>query len=143
MLVKDVMTNHAEWIRSDATLRDVARKMRDHNIGCLPVGENDRLIGIITDRDIACRGVAEGLDPKKTTAKDVMSNGITYCFDDQTDDEAAALMDSKGYHHLPVLSRQKRIVGIVSLGDLALKSAKSLREKVMHMASRDAARHAA
>lgn len=143
MLIKDVMTPHAEWIASDSTLREVARKMRDNNIGCLPVGENDRLIGMIADRDIACRAVAEGLDPKTTKAKDVMSNGITYCFDDQTDDEAATLMESKSIHHLPVLSRKKRIVGILSMGDLALRSSKKVGEKVMHMASRDASRHAA
>ncbi len=142
MKVRDIMTKHAEWISADTPLKDVAKKMRDKDIGCLPVGENDRLIGMITDRDIACRAVASALDPASTKARDVMSKGVTWCFDDQTDAEAAELMETKKIHHLPVLSREKRIVGVLSIGDLALRSAKTLGAELIHLASRDAERHA-
>jgi CBS domain-containing protein len=142
MLVKDIMTSHAEWIGAGATLRECARKMREQDIGCLPVGDNDRLIGMITDRDICCRAVAEGLDPTTVKAKDVMSKGIVWCYDDQTEQEAIQLMTDKKIHHLPVLNRRKRIVGVLSLGDLALRSPQAMAKDLMQLASRDASRHA-
>jgi CBS domain-containing protein len=139
--VKDLMTAHAEWVDADTPIREVATKMRDRGIGCLPVGDNDKLIGMITDRDIACRAVADGLDLSKVKARDVMSKGITWCFEDQSDVEATKLMESKNIHHLPVLNREKRIVGMLSFGDLALRS-ESLTEELLHMAARDASRYA-
>jgi len=142
MRIKELMTNHAEWIEASTPLRDVSRTLRDKNIGCLPVGENDRLVGMVTDRDICCRGVADGLDPDKATARDVMTDGIVWCYDDQTDKEAAELMAEKGIRHLPVLNRKKRIVGVLSLGDLAFRAGKSLTADVIHLVSRDAERHA-
>jgi len=135
--VKDLMTAHAQWVAADAPVREVAKKMRDKGIGCLPVGENDRLIGMITDRDITCRAVADGLDLSKLKARDVMSKGVTWCFEDQSDAEATKLMQEKNIRHLPVLSRAKRIVGVLSFGDLALRS-KSLTKELLHMAARDA-----
>ncbi len=143
MQVKDAMTPHAEWISPEMSLKDVAQILRDKAIGCLPVGENDRLIGIITDRDITYRGVAVGADPNKTTARDVMSKGITWCFDDQAIDDAARLMEQKEIHHLPVLSRQKRMVGLLSMGDIALRSNQKLYREICKLAARDASRHAA
>jgi CBS domain-containing protein len=142
MLVRDAMTSHAEWVSPDLTLVEVGRRMRDKSIGCLPVGDNDRLIGMITDRDLACRGIAEGADPKTTKAFDVMTKGITWCFDDQGLDEAAHLMEEKQIHHLPVLNREKRMVGILSLADLALKGDPTTFQEVSRLASRDASRHA-
>ena len=139
-LVKDLMTAHAEWVGADTPVREIARKMRDKGIGCLPVGEHDRLIGMITDRDITCRAVADGLDLSKVKARDVMSKGVTWCFEDQSDAEATKLMESKNIRHLPVLSRAKRIVGMLSFGDLALRS-KSLTKELLHMAARDASRN--
>ena len=141
MKVRDIMTKHAEWIDADTPLKDVAKKMRDKNIGCLPVGENDRLIGMITDRDIACRAVADARDPVSTKARDVMTKGIAFCFDDQTDEDAAEMMEGKKIHHLPVLNREKRLVGVLSLGDLALRSSKALSAELIHLVSRDAERH--
>jgi CBS domain-containing protein len=143
MQVKDAMTPHAEWISPDMPLKEVAQILRDKAIGCLPVGENDRLVGIITDRDITYRGVAAGADPMKTTARDVMSKGITWCFEDQNVDDAAQLMEQKQIHHLPVLSRQKRMVGLLSMGDLALRSNQKLFREICKLAARDASRHAA
>jgi CBS domain-containing protein len=139
-LVKNHMTAHVEWVGADTPVREVARKMRDKGIGCLPVGEHDRLIGMITDRDIACRAVADGLDLSKVKARDVMSKGVTWCFEDQSDAEATKLMESKNIRHLPVLSRAKRIVGMLSFGDLALRS-KSLTKELLHLAACDASRN--
>ena len=142
MFVRDAMTPHAEWIDPQVSLIDVARRMRDHNIGCLPVGENDRLIGMITDRDLACRAVAEGVDLTTAKAREVMTKGITWCFDDESVDDAVERMEKKQIHHMPVLDRQKRIIGILSLSDLALRGPQELSNKVSKLASRDAARHA-
>lgn len=142
MLVKDVMTTKVEWIQPNLTIKEVARLMKDKNIGCVPVGENDRVIGMITDRDLVVRGTAEGADPETATARQVMSKGIAWCFDDQTLDEAAHLMDDRQIHHLPVMNRDKRMVGIVCLADLALKGTPDVSRGVFRLASRDAARHA-
>jgi CBS domain-containing protein len=142
MFVRDAMTHHAEWISPDLTLMEVGRRMRDKSIGCLPVGDKDRLVGMITDRDLACRAVADGADPKTTKARDVMTRGVTWCFDDQSLDDAAHLMETKQIHHLPVLNHKKRMVGILSLSDIALKGGQSTSQDVSKLASRDAARHA-
>jgi CBS domain-containing protein len=143
MFVKEAMTSHAEWVSPDLTLTEVARRMRDNRIGCLPVGDKEHLVGMITDRDIACRAVANGSDPAKTKARDVMTKGITSCFDDQTLEDAVHMMEEKGIHHLPVLSRSKKIVGILALGDIALKAAPSLAGEISKLVSRDASSHAA
>ena len=139
-LVKDLMTANAEWVGADTPVRKVAEKMRDKGIGCLPVGENDKLIGMITDRDITCRAVADGLDLSRAKARDVMSKGVTWCFEDQSDEEAAKMMENKKIRHLPVLNRAKRIVGMLSFGDLAFRS-KSLTKELLHVAARDASRN--
>ena len=141
MFVKEAMTSHAEWVSPDLSLTEAARRMRDNDFGCLPVGEKDRLIGMITDRDIVCRAVANGSDPGKTRAREVMTKGITYCFDDQTLEDAVQMMEEKGIHHLPVLNRSKRIVGMLALGDVALKAAPSLFGGISKLASRDATKH--
>ena len=142
MLTREAMTAHAEWIAPDLSLTETAVRMRDNNIGCLPVGENDRLIGMITDRDIVCRAVAQGLDPKTATARDVMTQGITWCFDDETVADLVERMEQKQIHHIPVLNRDKRMVGVVSLSDLALRGPQELFSKVSTLTSRDALRHA-
>jgi CBS domain-containing protein len=131
MKIHEIMTREAEWISPDATLREVAQRMRDKNFGSLPVGENDRLIGMITDRDICCRAVADGLDPATTPVRKVMSKTITYCFDDQEADDAAHLMEQKHIRRLAVLNRKKRLVGILSLDDLALRCSHDLSGEVL------------
>jgi CBS domain-containing protein len=94
--------------------------MADIDAGILPVGENDRLVGMITDRDITVRAVAEGRDPDKTMVRDAMSEAVRYCFDDEDSEEIARRMGSWQVRRLPVLNRDKRLVGIISLGDLVI-----------------------
>ncbi len=122
MKVKDVMTRGVECVAPDATLQDAARKMKDLDVGPLPVCDNDRLAGVVTDRDIAVRAVADGRDPKTTRVRDVMSSGVTWCFEDDDVKDAARLMREKQLRRLVVLDRDKRLAGIVSLGDLAVET---------------------
>lgn len=122
MELREVMTPNPECIPPDTSLKAAAAKMRDCDIGDLLVCENDRLVGIVTDRDIAIRATAEGKTPSRSKVRDVMSEGIVYCFEDQTHEEAAKLMSEKQIRRLPILNRQKRLVGIISLGDLALQT---------------------
>jgi CBS domain-containing protein len=96
--------------------------MKMLDVGFLPICENDRLIGTVTDRDIAVRAVARGCDPNLTKVRDVMSRDIVYCLESQGVDEAARLMEDKMVRRLPVLNKDKRLVGIVSVGDLAARA---------------------
>jgi len=121
MQVKDVMTSGVECISPDTTLREAAQKMKELDVGLLPIcGENDRLAGMITDRDITVRAVADGLDPSTAQARDVMTPTVVYCYDDQEVSDAAHMMEQNQIRRLVVLNHEKRLVGIVSLGDLAV-----------------------
>jgi CBS domain-containing protein len=142
MLVHEAMTRHAEWITPDMSLKDAAQRMRDQDIGCLPIGEGDRLVGMLTDRDIAYRAVAKGLDAGATKVGDVMTKGVTWCFEDETVDEIVQRMEQKQIHHLPVLNREKRMIGLISMSDLALRGPQALSAQVFRLASRNATRHA-
>ena len=123
MKVRDVMTSGVECIAPDTTLREAAQKMKEFDVGALPIcGQDDRLAGIISDRDIAVRAVAEGLDPSAARVEDNMTPGIIYCFEDQDVSDAAHMMEQNQIRRLVVLNRNKRLVGIVSLGDLAVES---------------------
>jgi len=119
MQIKDVMTTEVTTIEPNTRLDEIARIMRDEDIGAVPVAENDRLVGMVTDRDIVLRGVAEGDDAQQRTARDVMSAKILYCRDDQSLDEVLKNMGDLQVRRLPVIDRQDRLVGIVSLGDLS------------------------
>jgi CBS domain-containing protein len=134
--VKDIMSKNVTWVGPELSLQDAAKKMRELDIGCLPVGKDDRLIGMITDRDIACRAVADGEDPAKTMIAEAMSKGVTYCFEDQDVSEAAHLMEQKQIHRLPVLTRQKRMVGMLSLGDIGLHAPHELTGEVVEAVAR-------
>lgn len=116
------MTTNVELITPKCTLREAAQKMRDIGIGALAVQEFDRLKGLVTDRDITIHAIADGKDPNQVTVDEVMTTPIVYCFDDQDVEEAARLMEVKLIRRLAVLNRSKRLVGIVSLGDLAVKA---------------------
>lgn len=119
--LKDVMSADVKVISPDATIRDAARQMLEGDFGMMPVGENDRMIGAISDRDIAVRAVAEGKDPN-ARVRDVMSKGITWAYDDDSVEEAARIMSEHQIRRLPVVNRDKRLVGIVALGDFAVES---------------------
>jgi CBS-domain-containing membrane protein len=119
MKISEIMTRDPELIDPNASIRDAAKRMKNEDIGALPVGENDRLIGMVTDRDIAMRGVAEGCSPETTTVRDVMSEKVYYCFDDDDVDDAASCMSDNQVRRLPILNRDKRLVGIVALADIA------------------------
>lgn len=120
MQVKDAMTRDPELIRPDATLQEAAETMRQLNVGSLPVCDGERLVGMLTDRDVTVRGTAEGVNPWETRVEVVMTSGVVYCFEDQDVAEAARIMRENGLRRLPVLSQEKRLVGIISLDDLAV-----------------------
>lgn len=121
MLVKDIMNNSPTFISPTTTLKEAAQEMRDKDIGFLPIGENDRLIGAITDRDIAIRGVAKGNGVSDLEVRDIMSEHIEYCFEDDPVEKAAEKMCKLQLHRLVVLDRNKRLKGILSTGDIASK----------------------
>jgi CBS domain-containing protein len=112
------MTSDVRVMNPDETVRAAAEVMANMDIGLLPVSENDRLVGMISDRDIAVRGVAAGMGPN-TRIRDVMTYDVKYCFDDQDIDDVLENMADLQVRRLPVLDRAKRLIGIVSLGDLA------------------------
>jgi CBS domain-containing protein len=122
MKIRDVMTRSVELVNPDTSLQEAARKMRETDTGFLPVGENDRLVGTLTDRDITIRAVAEGRDPKSAKVRDAMSDELVYVFEDAETAEAADLMAQRQIRRLPVLNQDKRLVGVVSLGDLATRT---------------------
>ena len=117
--VRDVMSRGAEVIKPDANVSEAARKMRDLDIGSLPVCDGDRLIGVLTDRDISVRATAEGKDPNATPVRQIMSPEVTWVFEDEPADKAASIMRQRQIRRLPVLDRKDKLVGIVALGDLA------------------------
>jgi CBS domain-containing protein len=135
MRVEDMMHKNVTWVSPATSVSDIAKKMRDEDIGAVPVGENDKLIGMVTDRDIACRGMANGHDVKKLTARDVMSKPILYCHTMDQVKTAAEIMESKNVRRLPVINEKKRLVGIVSLGDLASKAPHTLSGQVLSAVS--------
>ena len=118
MQVQDIMTRDVSIISPDETLKAAALRMAQLDVGVLPVAENERLVGMITDRDIVVRGVAEDQGPS-TKIRDVMTPEVKYCFCDQDIDEIAENMADIQVRRLPVLDRDKRLVGILSLSDIA------------------------
>jgi CBS domain-containing protein len=119
MQVSEVMTSNVKLASPEDTLQAIALSMSELDAGALPVGENDRLVGMVTDRDIVVRAISKGLDPGRTTAREVMSAEIYYCFvDDDVQDVAQSLSEWR-VRRLPVLDADKRLVGIVSLGDVS------------------------
>ena len=119
MQISEVMSREVTVVNAQDSLRRAAVCMAELDVGSLPVQENERLVGMITDRDIVTRAVAEGQDPEKTRVRDVMSAEVMYCFEDDDVEEAARNMAVLQIRRLPVLNRDKRLVGIVALGDVA------------------------
>jgi CBS domain-containing protein len=120
MKVKDAMHKGVEWVTPETPLREVAQRMQRHDIGAIPVGENDKLVGMITDRDIVCKGLTKDrFDFQHAKARDVMSKGIHTCRAEDELEAAVHHMKDLKVRRLPVIDREKRLVGILSLGDIS------------------------
>ncbi|MBK7902442.1 MAG: CBS domain-containing protein [Proteobacteria bacterium] len=119
MSISEVMTREVRVASPEDTLQNVAGVMEDEDFGSLPVAENDRLVGMLTDRDIAIRAVARGLRPQDSKVREIMSMDVQYVYIDDSVQDVARIMGDLHVRRLPVLDRERRLVGIVSLGDLA------------------------
>jgi CBS domain-containing protein len=122
MKLKEIMTKHVEAVGPDPPIQEAATRMRSLDVGVLPVFEGDRLVGMLTDRDLTLRAIAEGKDPKTTTVQEAMTADVAYCFEDQDVEEGQRIMKENQIRRLPVLNRDKLLVGIVSLGDFATRT---------------------
>ena len=131
MKVRDAMHPGVQWVERDTPVVKVASMMQEHDIGAIPVGQDDRLIGMVTDRDIVCRGLAQGRDCSGMTVGDVMSKGIVFCRDDEELEDAVRIMESRKIRRLPVLNDQKRMVGILSLGEISHMAPRQITGEVM------------
>lgn len=131
MKVRDVMHKGAEWISPQTPLSKAAQLMKDLDIGALPVGENDRLVGMVTDRDIACRAIAGSQDVSKMTAQNVMSKGIVYCTAEEELEDALRIMETKKIRRLPVIDGKKRMVGMLSIGDVSHAAPRNVSGEVI------------
>jgi CBS domain-containing protein len=119
MKVKDAMHKGVDWVSPDTPVPELAKLMRDHDIGAIPIGENDRLIGMVTDRDIVCKGLSrDNFDAGRATARDVMSEDIHCCREDEDFAKAVQHMEELKIRRLPVINKNKRMIGMLSLGDV-------------------------
>jgi CBS domain-containing protein len=130
MQIREIMTREVDVIPPNALIRDAAAKMKELDVGAIPVCDGQKLTGLLTDRDITVRAVAEGRDPLQVRVTEVMSNEIAYCFEDETIEQAANLMESKQIRRLPILDRNKQLAGIISLGDIALRTEGSRQKEL-------------
>lgn len=135
--IKDVMSKDVVCLSPDSGLKEIAAKMKELDCGIIPVCENDRLSGMVTDRDIVLRGLAEGLDLTTARARDVMSGPVVYIRDNQDIGEAARLMEVKQIRRLLVIDENKRLVGIVSLGDIATRGGEELSAEILEKISEE------
>jgi CBS domain-containing protein len=135
MKVKDVMHRGVSWVEPTTSVREIARMMRDNDIGSVPVGENDRLVGIVTDRDIICRGIADGADVSVLGARDVMSKPIIYCRADDDLETALRIMEKNRIRRLPVIDKDKRLAGMLALGDISEIGGQDMAGEVMRSVS--------
>ena len=135
MKVKDAMHPGVEWVEPGTPVSRLAKMMREHDIGSIPVGENDKLIGMVTDRDIVCRGFVNGKNTSALTARDVMTGGIVFCRDDEEVEEAVRIMEARQIRRLPVIDRNKRMIGMLSLGDVSHMAPRQLAGEVLNAVS--------
>jgi CBS domain-containing protein len=120
MIVKDAMHKGVDWVSPDTPVSELAKLMRDHDVGAIPIGENDRLVGMVTDRDIVCKGLAQdNFDARHATARDVMTAEIHCCREDEDLAKAVRHMEELKIRRLPVINKNKRMIGILSLGDVS------------------------
>jgi CBS domain-containing protein len=141
MRVRDVMTRTPTVVSPDESLERAAQLMAQLDAGTLPVGENDRLVGMITDRDIAIRAAGEGRNPQTTRVREIMSAGVKYCFEDESVEHVAENMGQIQVRRLPVVNRDKRLVGIVSLGDISRETRTSTSGEALREVSAPAGRY--
>jgi CBS domain-containing protein len=139
MKIDNIMSRDVQYVSPDITLREAASLMKKIDAGCLPVAERDKLVGMITDRDIAVRGMAEGKGPD-AKVRDAMSQEILYCFEDEEVSHIAENMAELQIRRLPVMTRQKRLVGIVALADLT-KDSLPHTAKALHGISKPGGHH--
>ncbi|HEV7463127.1 MAG TPA: CBS domain-containing protein [Methyloceanibacter sp.] len=130
MKVKDMMHKGAECVAPDATLQQVALKMRDYDIGAIPVCEGGKPIGMVTDRDVTIRAIANGKDSAALLAKDVMSKNVVFCRDTEEAEDAIRIMEDNQVRRLPVLDEAQKLVGMVSLGDISHALSRDLAGEV-------------
>jgi CBS domain-containing protein len=135
MQVKEVMRLGTEWVEPKATVRDMAVKMRDLGIGSLAVYDAGKPVGIVTDRDIALRCCADSKDPASTTAREIMTKDIAWCYGDEKIEDAAHLMEKKHIRRLPVLDRDDKMIGFLSVDDIAAKVSHELGGEVLDKAA--------
>ena len=140
MKVSKCMTRDVELVSPTQTIRDAAQMMAELDAGALPVQQDDRLVGMITDRDIAVRAVAQGKSPE-TPVQDVMSPELLYCFEDQEIEDVSRNMGEVKVRRLPVVNRDKRLVGIISIGDLARKEEQTLTGSTLARISKTGGNH--
>jgi CBS domain-containing protein len=126
MKIKDCMHQGAVWASPETSLKDLAQRMRQEDIGAIPIGENDKLVGMVTDRDIACRSACDGKDMTRTTAREVMTKPIVYCRADEEVEDAIRIMAKHAVRRLPVINAEKRMVGMLSLGDISAAMGRDL-----------------
>jgi len=136
MLVKNEMTKNIEFVNPKTSLKEAAQKMKNLDIGVLPICENDLLLGILTDRDITIRSTAFGKDPNTTSVEEIMTSGVEWCFEDDNVEEVAAKMERKKIRRLPVINRDKKLVGILSIGDLVTRGSRGVACEVLEKVSK-------
>jgi len=133
--ISEAMHRNADWVSTETSVADIAKLLKKNDIGAVPVQENDKLVGIITDRDLVLRVTAEGRDPEKTSAKEVMSQNVIYCETHQTVEDAIHLMDQKKIRRLPVMDESKQVVGMLTVGDISHSVSRELVGELMHAVS--------
>ena len=136
MKVKEAMHKGVDWVGPDTPIADLAKLMCQHDIGAIPIGENDRLVGMVTDRDIVCKGLAQDrFEVRRATARDVMTPGIHCCREDDDLGKAVRHMEELKVRRLPVINKSKRMVGILSLGDVSHSAPRDLLSEIVKSVS--------
>ncbi|KWV60830.1 inosine-5-monophosphate dehydrogenase [Bradyrhizobium macuxiense] len=136
MKVKDMMHKGVDWVSPDTPITEIAKLMQAHDIGCIPIGHDDHLIGMVTDRDIVCKGlVSKDFNPARTMARDVMTKGIHCCREDDDLAKAVHHMETLKIRRLPVINKSKRMVGMISLGDVGHSAGADLLSQCMKSVS--------
>ena len=136
MKVKEAMHKGVDWVGPNTPITDLAKLMCQHDIGAIPIGENDRLVGMVTDRDIVCKGLAQdSFEVRRATARDVMTPGIHCCREDDDLAKAVRHMEELKVRRLPVINKSKRMVGILSLGDVSHSAPRDLLSEIVKSVS--------